>query len=139
MLASSSDARYVDNGDGTVSDVTHGITWQKCTVGQTYDRESGLCEGAPSHFENWEDALSQVNGEFDLPNIKELASIVERSCIEPAIKLDVFPGTPLGIYWTNTPSTDPTDPVARVVDFTDGAELVRDANRGRYVRLLKKR
>ena len=125
--------RFITNDDGTVLDVTTMTTWSRCSLGQTYTDEG--CSGSVEVYETWYDALqaaSQVDG-MRLPSIKELASIVDRRCVEPAINLDLFPETPLHVYWSSTPDDSGS---AWIVDFNDGSEIVRDLNRPTSVRLV---
>lgn len=127
--------RFIDNGNGTITDVLTLNVWDSCSVGQTFT--NGQCNGAPLNFDSWRDALvysESVNGKR-LPNIKELGSIVDRSCVEPSIDIQIFPDTPLAVYWTNTPSNLST--MGRIVDFTDGVEFLRDVNKQKYIRLIK--
>lgn len=30
-------AAFIDNGDGTITDATTGLVWDKCSIGQTWD------------------------------------------------------------------------------------------------------
>jgi hypothetical protein len=46
--------------------------------------------------------------DWRVPTVKELASIVERQCIRPAINLTLFPNTPSDIFWTSEPYSDRT-------------------------------
>lgn len=129
-----SNLRFIDNGDGTVTDVVNLTIWDKCSVGQQY--EEGKCNGAPDHFETWQEALIYASEQDArrLPNIKELGSLVNRKCLEPAINGEIFPDTPLAVYWSNTPSNEVNEGL--IIDFTDGTEVVRDVNRQRYIRLV---
>lgn len=135
---------FIQNDDGTVSDVKNGLLWQKCTLGQT-PTEAG-CSGAPMTFDVWGEALryvEQYNIEqgleggqaWRLPNIKELSAIVEYSCVAPSIDLNVFPDTPNGRFWTSTPKNGGMG--ARVIDFTDGQEIDRETLPERYIRLTR--
>jgi hypothetical protein len=84
---------FTDNGDGTVTDISTGLMWQKSSSSQ----------------ETWIQALSyceQLNlgGYMDwrLPNYKELQSIEDYSEKNPVINLKYFPDTVTGIYWSST-------------------------------------
>ena len=102
----------VDNNSGTVSDSKTGLIWKKCSEGQSYNSSTNSCDGVAGKF-NWQAALQQAqavnaggNGEslgqtdWRVPNIKELASIVELSCYSPTIDEQVFPATSNKAYWS---------------------------------------
>ncbi len=99
-------SRFTNNNDGTITDSISGLTWKRCSEGLS----GTLCEsGTPATF-TWQEALqagtaSTFAGKKDwrLPNIKELASIVERQCTMPAINEIVFPATPTMSFWSSTP------------------------------------
>ncbi len=131
---------FVDNKDGTVTDLRTSLTWAKCTIGQTYTLATNSCSGSgATTFTTWGEALAaaesySVNSISDwrMPNIKELGSLVDRSCAAPAINLTLFPNTVSSIYYTSTPykgSADLTLPyaidhlVSRVIDFSNGTEI----------------
>lgn len=91
--------QFSDHGDGTVTDNKTGLMWKKCAEGQ----DPLECSGVSSIF-TWPTALQRaqtVNGgmagsnlgytDWRVPNIKELASIVEEQCHAPSINLTVFP------------------------------------------------
>lgn len=104
--ATTPSTNFIDNGDGTITDRNSGLMWMKCTVGLSGD----LCDSGAATFFNWGSAL-QISqtfgfagyGGWRVPNIKELFSIVEGACKNPAINLNVFPETNIGFYWTSTP------------------------------------
>jgi len=99
------------NNDGTVLHLKTGRVWKVCSEGQVW--QAGQCQGsATTHA--WDNALQipqALNSgggyagfsDWRLPNIKELASLVERSCFTPAINETVFPATVLNRYWTASP------------------------------------
>lgn len=139
---------FLDNLDGTLTDLRFGLAWQKCSYGQTWDKSDGRCKGEQKTFPTWSDAIAsqdainaeKANGHSDwrLPSIKELQSIVERRCRQPAINDAIFNGTAVGVYWSNTP--DPTiNPQlgGRIIDFTDGAEFYRSTAPLKYVRHVR--
>ena len=136
MTATTDPAQFIVNDDGTVIDAVNFLIWDKCSLGQVY--QDGQCLGAPTNFSTWQEALSAaaaVEGKY-LPNLKELATIVERSCYEPSISQAIFSDTPLAMYWSSTPDELGSTLAGRIIDFTDGGEIVRDVNRPKHVRLL---
>ena len=102
-------ARFVDNGDGTVTDKQSQRMWMRCAVGQTWS--AGTCSGAAAAL-SWQsalDAAQSVNrrgsffySDWRLPQIPELAGIAERQCQNPRINLVIFPNTPAQAFWTAT-------------------------------------
>lgn len=107
------DVQYVDNGDGTVSDLVTGLTWQKCIHGQTYDELTGECSGTGLQL-SWSNALIEAEGaslagdnDWRLPNVKELYSLVEQACHTPSINESLFPGVVNHRFWSSTPTNNP--------------------------------
>ncbi len=109
--ASTPDSQLLDNGNGTITDLKTGLMWKKCMEGVVGD---GCDTGAASSF-TWEQALAQPDmintgegfaGYYDwrLPNIKELTSIVEEQCYNPAINLNRFPHASGSYVCSGTPS-----------------------------------
>ncbi len=98
VRGSSSPPQFRDNGDGTVSDLTTGLMWQKDSV-------QGI---------SWKDGLAycsdlQLGGYSDwrLPDVNELISLVDYSQSSPSIDESYFINTSLH-YWSST--TYPSDP-----------------------------
>jgi len=122
-------SRFVDFGDGTVGDKATGLQWKRCSEGQTWS--GSTCTGiASSH--TWQAALQLAEGASDagrsdwrLPNIKELASIVEQACVSPAIDLAAFPGTASAGYWSSSHLAD--DPISVLVERFDYGDDVSDS------------
>ena len=112
--------RFKDNGDGTVTDRQSNLMWMRCAAGQSWSGET--CTGSPD-LHSWQSArqvAEAVNAsgshffkDWRLPKLPELASIIERQCSDPRVNLEVFPGTPAGIFWTATarPNTDEKDKI----------------------------
>ncbi|WP_105167682.1 Lcl C-terminal domain-containing protein [Pseudoalteromonas sp. T1lg23B] len=142
--ASNLAGQYLDNEDGTVTDVINGLIWQKCSIGQTYQAQSNDCLGNPTNLATWQQALqaaSNTDAQWRLPNIKELGTLVERKCFDPAINLSVFPSTPSAVYWSNTPDKNlihqREGTEGRLIDFSTGGEFMEDVNAYRFARLIK--
>jgi hypothetical protein len=106
---SSPTERFVDNGDGTVTDKQSSLMWMRCSAGQQWSE--GSCVGRPGRY-SWQSArqvADEINqdgsfffNDWRLPRLPELATIAERQCSDPRINLQVFPGTPASVYWTTT-------------------------------------
>ena len=106
-------AAFTDNGDGTITDTSTGLVWDKCSRGQVWDNTTppGTCTGTASTH-TWAAALAQATaanaashrGQADwrLPNRTELESLVQIDAASPAIDGTYFPGTPSSWYWTST-------------------------------------
>jgi hypothetical protein len=100
------DSRYSDNGDSTVTDNLTRLMWKQCSEGQAgagcagtatlMDWQVALTAGSNSSFAGYND--------WRLPNVKELNSLVETACYNPAINELRFPNTPVtGVaYWTSS-------------------------------------
>ncbi len=104
------DSRYIDNANGTVTDLYTGLMWQQCSAGRT---GSNCATGALEKY-SWGGALLYVvdlnattgfANHFDwrLPNVKELFSLVDETCNDPAINLNYFPNTNYVWHWSSTP------------------------------------
>ncbi|MGO2373182.1 MAG: DUF1566 domain-containing protein [Pseudoalteromonas prydzensis] len=135
-------SRFIDNEDGTVTDSATGLMWQRCSIGQTYNSENGGCEGDIKKVD-WGEALRAAKNnrladysDWQVPNIKELASIVEHQCVKPSIKIDIFPNTQNVIYWTST--TEKTNVgFAWVYFFDTGSNELAKKNNFNYLRLVR--
>lgn len=125
--------RFIAKGD-TVIDSKTNLVWARCSVGQTWD--GATCMGASSDFTH-EEAMIHVKNQngWRLPNVREMRSIVDKGCADPAIDGTTFPATifvPPGSviptvigarrrwYWTSTPSL-PGGSSVQVVRFHDGS------------------
>jgi hypothetical protein len=131
---------FVDNNDGTATDVSLGLVWMRCSLGQTWSDET--CSGDASEL-TWQQALQTAHGYqyadqlgWRVPNMKELASLTERSCVRPAINQVFFPNTSSDNYWTSTPSV--SDPQrAWVIAFFNSSNSLKDKNLFVFTRLVR--
>ena len=133
--------RFSDIGGGSVADRRLGLVWQRCALGQVWER--GTCTGAPAEM-SWHEsrqAAARLNASgqafFDdwrLPRIHELATIVEIQCRNPRIDLTLFPATPPAAFWSATPIPPGGGDAAYMLSFgadgvghdsTDARHLVR--------------
>lgn len=120
---------FIDNGDGTISDLATGLMWQKADDGNSRDWESSL-----AYAESLE-----LGGHTDwrLPNVKELQSIVNYSrspqatnsaAIDPifdSTEITYPDGSPghYPFYWTSTTHLDGPNPYSGAVYITFGEGL----------------
>ncbi len=135
-------SQFTDNGDGTVTDSKTGLMWKKCAEGQ----DPLTCSGSTQSY-TWAAALEQaqtVNNsggfatytDWRVPNIKELASIVEEQCYSPAINTAVFPGTPSSSFWSASPYAG-NGYDAWGVNFYSGYDYAHNKDYVVYVRLVR--
>ena len=99
---------YTINSDGTVSDATTGLTWMRCSMGQTWT--GSTCSGSASEY-IWSDAVALTTNfasyhDWRLPNVRELLTIVDRTVINPAINTTVFPNTPASRFQSSSEYAD---------------------------------
>lgn len=107
------------NNGSEVKDIKTNLIWQRCSVGQTWSGTGG-CTGAVTYKGHWLYALSLAGGEWRIPNIKELSSLVERACFAPAINESIFPNTQSSVYWSSSPTAMYGGSDVWVVDFSNG-------------------
>ena len=101
-------APFEISSDGQeVTDTRSGLIWQRCPVGMRWDNAN--CQGAVQYF-MWYEALpvaqdqARASGKvWRVPNVKELATILDRRHINQAIDPVVFPNTPNDRFWSSTP------------------------------------
>ena len=102
------DAPFTVSADGTeVTDGRTGLVWRRCAEGMV--ASGGSCTGTASTFTH-EQALTRARDQatstsvaWRLPNVKELASIADRSKSNPAIDTVAFPATPVNAFWSSSP------------------------------------
>lgn len=121
LFSSTSNANngFLDNRDGTVTDVITGLMWQKAKPATRlkFLAASQACNDLNlAGYLNWR-----------LPEVKELLSIVDYKRSEPAVNPLFFPGTS-GVYWMQ--SSDFGAPKRRVFFSTYGqvSELIEVGN-----------
>ncbi len=134
------DSRFSDNGDGTVTDKKTNLIWMRCSLGQTWD--GSTCTSSAATY-TWQQALQAAanttfggSNAWQLPNIKQLSSIVEESCDGPAINLYAFPATLSDYFWTSSPYASDNDN-AWYVYFDYGYDNRNVKNSYHYVRLVR--
>lgn len=130
------------NTDGTVLDNTTKLMWSRCLVGQSWDSSSSSCTGTAQQLD-WSEALlegkrSTLAGysTWRLPNAKEVLTLIERSCVDPAINITAFPSSNSENMWTGT--TMITEPErAWAIAMYSGKNNTKGKNTRLYVRLVR--
>lgn len=117
--------RFTINGE-EVTDKRTGLVWARCSVGQSWN--SSTCTGTATTMTH-EAALAyaQSRNGWRLSNVKELASLADKGCQNPAIDNVAFPNTPSKWYWSSSPYVE-NAAVTWMVLFYDG--YVFGNNRG---------
>jgi hypothetical protein len=112
-------SRYEING-AEVRDKETGLTWQRCSVGQTW-REGAGCTGTVQEFD-WPKAMRQARGGWRIPTRDELSTLISFGC-SPSINPDVFPNLdPLKLwYWSSSREKEHERELAWLVQFGGGA------------------
>ncbi|VAW49704.1 hypothetical protein MNBD_GAMMA04-1514 [hydrothermal vent metagenome] len=139
-LASTPTHSFLITAEGTAFDRKTNLEWKVCAEGQTWS--SGDCMGSAS-VHNWQQALDvpkvlnasegyAEKSDWRLPNIKELATIIEHRCELPAINHSVFfkvmheddyanENTDNDReYWSASPTGSLNEASSWLVDFTMG-------------------
>lgn len=100
------DSRYVDHGDGTVSDPLTRLMWSKCLVGLS---EAGCGTGLEA-ASAWDAAVESASAsnhagcvDWRLPNLKELETLIAFNRYRPIINEIIFPNTDVVGVWTSSP------------------------------------
>lgn len=127
---------FVDNEDGTVTDIATGLMWQQAgPTNQDGSAKSMLWEEALTYCEELELAGKD---DWRLPNINELQSIVDYTAYDPSVDVTTFPDTQSESYWSST-SYDADSSFAWDIHFLSGDIWVSspDKTDGRYVRAVR--
>jgi hypothetical protein len=113
--ASTPNSQLTDNGDGTVTDNKTGLMWKQCLEGIS---GSNCTTGTMTIF-TWQQALQRpgtVNTsgfagytDWRMPDIRELRSMIEKQCYNPAFNTTRFPNTPGLLVWSGSPVAGSSD------------------------------
>ncbi len=125
--------RYVFNGFDEVYDKKTSLIWHRCLLGQAGTN----CQEGTAQVLNWLQALEVGSTQgWRVPNIRELATLVELQCSNPAINLSVFPNQPNGHLWSSSPYHF-YDHYAWYLDLADGIYIYGDRQDRKHLRLVK--
>jgi len=126
-------ARFSLQSGGTVIDKETGLIWSRCPYGTGGDYCVGIIQTL-----TWEEALNTADSQWRLPNIKELQSLVEVQCFDPAINNSMFLRIPSGSFWSSTPGGPiSATSSAYILDFETGKVNVSTRTSEHYVLLIR--
>ena len=129
---------FVNNGDGTVTDARTGLMWEQKTNDEgPNDKDLDF---------TWSEALSWIAflnasdylgySDWRLPNIRELASIIDFSRHIPSIDTNFFPNTQTSSYWSSTTDLFPVSNAWNV--FFGSGDISWNSKSGkRYARAVR--
>lgn len=139
LNASTPTSRFLNNGDGTVTDSVTKLTWKRCSEGVS----GKTCESGSAVTYTWPEAIeaaaaSTFAGKKDwrLPTIQELDSIIEYKCTMPSVNADIFPVTPISNFWSSSPFAGYPNGSWNI-NFNDGSHESCSRNWNLYVRLVR--
>jgi Protein of unknown function (DUF1566) len=129
--------RFVPEGSNLseVRDTKTQLVWARCSVGQQLSGNACINTAtAMSHEAALVYAATQPG--WRLPNVKELGSLADKGCINPAIDIAAFPNTVANYYWTSSPYLGDTRNVM-VIYFYDSYVNSNVRLNNSYVRLVR--
>lgn len=136
---------FIDHGNGAVTHATTGLMWKKCAEGQTLSLQNGNCTGIPDYYD-WQSVLKHaaaVNAksyagykDWRVPNVRELISLIEEKCYEPAINLKIFRGAPSEWFWSASWYVNDAN-FASIISFKDGDDGYSMKIQSAAVRLVR--
>lgn len=127
IRASTPDSDFTVHEDGTATHHKTGLMWLRDPLPGTHTWEQALAQAQTASYAGYSD--------WRLPNIKELASIVETHCYDPAINLNIFPASPSLEFWSSSQFTYAS--YAWWVDFSRGGAGYDYRSDARYVRIVR--
>lgn len=136
IIADTPTSRFIINeAQGTAVDKKTGLMWRRdlLSTGFPSQWKTALVNAQASSFAGYKD--------WRVPNLKELSSIVEASCSNPALNTAVFPGVTAyspGI-WSSTQKTGSGSAAgyAWVVDFSTGHTASYNKQADMYVLFVR--
>ena len=101
--------RFTDNGDGTVTDNMTGLVWLKnadCLSYVTWTDTLNACNTLAAGQCELTDAY--VAGQWRMPNINELLSLIDFTTYPPIASPNPFENISVNLYWSSTTDSDRT-------------------------------
>jgi hypothetical protein len=99
---------FVLQENGTAQDSLKQLHWYRCNAGQRF--AGGQCLGNPLYAtladaQTYAQEFSAASGkQWRLPTVREMATLRQTSCNNPAVNPQVFPGVVVSNYWTSSSS-----------------------------------
>jgi len=109
---------WVANGDDTVTDLATGLVWQQ--------QDDGSARNHAQAITYCQELVLANKSDWRLPDVKELATLVDFRSSSPSIDIAAFPNTNSIEFWSVTNSTNGASR-AWLVSFADGS--TRDDNK----------
>ncbi len=147
LYQSAAPERFQVATSGTVIDNVTGLMWQTCLVGLSGE----FCSNGKAKALSWDDGMAAASSDrtagysdWRLPNIKELASLIEYSCVSPALNTTLFPNPGRFLseanqweytVWSSTPYYN--NGAIRYIDFINGADNSRNRSSKELIRLVR--
>ena len=140
------DSRYINHGDGTVTDKKTTLMWKHCPEGLSGSNCS-IADTANKY--TWKEAIERADAsenkpfatysDWRLPNIKEIRSLAAYDRYRPAINRTLFPNTPSSSFWSSSPYAYGTSytSYAWILYFIGGENSYKSRYYGHYVRLVR--
>ena len=123
-----------------MTDSQTGLVWRRCPEGMSWSgSECAGTNGAYTHEAALQYALrvkTSTGVAWRLPNVKELASILDRSVYSPAVDRSVFSNVPSTLFWSSSPIVGNSS-YAYTVDFNGGLVGSRDRTANGAVWLVR--
>ena len=97
--------RWEVDAQGLATDPKTGLRWFRCNAGERF--QDGQCTG-DAHLMSKIDAMAYVSDfaessgkAWRLPTLKEMGTLKETACTNPAINTQVFPSAKVEQYWAS--------------------------------------
>jgi hypothetical protein len=97
--------RFLADSPGIALDPRNGVRWYRCNAGERF--ANGQCIGEPLKLslpdtKRYIEEFSTMTGrKWRLPTMDEMGALIEKSCTNPAINPNAFPGAVADNYWTS--------------------------------------
>lgn len=123
-------AGFNDNGNDTITDFATGLMWQQSDAHnnstRTHDQAIAYCN----------DLSLTGNGNWRVPEVKELSTIVDYRRFSPSIESAYFPETISEFYWSASSYANDNS-LAWLINFNGGLVTTDNKTNAYYVRCVR--